>query len=115
MTLDAAWALGTSTQFDVMGVPAVITRPSPLDEPITAQAIWILVGTQDEPAVTDFRRRDSVRTLAIQRSDVDTIARGTRIDAPLTQGGTSQTWLVDRVDISERDVIRVLVTPECRS
>lgn len=97
---------------DAFGLPGVVTRPAPQDTPIATTVVWVFPTTQDEPPSAEFHRRDSMRVVAVKRADVPTLPRGTRIEAPAVLGGTSLTWTVERIDLSESDVIRALVLQE---
>jgi hypothetical protein len=109
MSLDAAWALAQNAAFSTMGVPAVVTRPSPSDAPIETSLIWVNVETQSEPGAAEFVRRERVRIAVLDRDDVPTVPKNTRIVAAEREGGPERTWRVDGIDRSEPDQMRVIV------
>lgn len=100
MDVDTLRAFAQGVHFDTVGVPIVVTRPSPDDTPVSTTGIW-LVQPLDEtrPVGTDFQRRDPRKALAIKRdATLPTLPRGTLITAPETIGGVIKTWQVDGFD-----------------
>jgi hypothetical protein len=96
---------------DVLGVPATITRPAPLNTPIATTAIWLVEPVSDgQPYGTDFRRGAPRKVLVIAKADVPECPdRGTVIVAPEVAGESNKTWLVDGTDRVLADQWRVIV------
>ena len=111
MNLDAAWAIGQAAMFSTMGVPAVVTRPSPDDTPVAAQAIWLTPKVERDPYGTDRGNRDPRKCLALQRStSLPSAPAGTRITAPEVQGGADKQWRVEGyAEPMTRDEMRLIV------
>lgn len=109
MSLDAAWSVGQDAMFATMGIPAVVTRPSPNDTPIETSLVWVNVETQGEPGGAEFVRRERIRVAVLDRDAVPSVPKNTRIVAAEREGGTERTWRVDAVDRSETDQTRVIV------
>lgn len=109
--LDSVWNLALGAMFGSAGVDAVVTRPAPDDTPIPASLLWVTPTTDDAPTGSDFHRREPHEVAAIQKSDVPTMPRQTRIVAERTPGAGARTWSVDRVVVDEPDLWRVLVIP----
>ena len=95
----------------VHGVAATVTRPAPDNTPIVTTAIWQTTAPLDEDRAygTDFQRRQPRRILAIPRSAVATMPRGTVIVAPGQPGGADETWHVDGLEPVQADTWRVIV------
>jgi hypothetical protein len=109
MGLDAAWAIGVTAQFALMGVPATVTRPAPNDTPIETTIIWVDPATIDDPTAARFPRRERVRIAAVRREAVSEAPKGTSIEAAETQGGTPKNWIVDGTERVDTDQLRVKV------
>jgi hypothetical protein len=92
----------------VFGLPATVTVPG--GEPVAATAIWlspVSVETVGVLAPTD--RPQAV--LALPRSAVPSVPRGTVIEAAETEGGAVRTWIVEALLHLGVDELRVLVIP----
>jgi len=111
MDLGPLRTLALSLNLSAHGVPAVVTRPVPDEAPISTTGIWAPTEPQQDgqPVGTDFRRLDSRRVLALPRSDVPSLPRGTTIVAALHSGGAEKTWIVDGLDRVEADTWRAIV------
>lgn len=107
---------------DAFGLPIVVTRPAPDDEPIATVGLWISSSDQDKrgaqpldevrPIGSDFQRREPRKVLAVPRDAVLTkFPRGSFIQAADALGGTVRTWRTDGFDRVEPDVWRVIVVP----
>jgi hypothetical protein len=107
--LDAAWAVGQAVMFDVMGVPATVTRAVPHDTPIETVLIWVDRSTPESPDGARVPRRDVRRIAVLNPLDVDTIPTGTRVAAPELQGGVVRQWKVDGIDRVDADQVRVVL------
>lgn len=92
------------------GVAATVTRPAPDDTPIDTTAIWQTEPNQDaQPFGSDFIKTEPRRVLALPRSDVPTVPRGTLIVAPEATGGANKNWRADGLERTTADTWRVLV------
>lgn len=92
------------------GVTATVTRPAPDSTPVTTTGIWHTAPLEEQrPVGTDFQRRDPRRVLALPRSALATLPRGTTIVAPETIGGDDKTWTVDGLERVEGDTWRAIV------
>lgn len=95
---------------EAFGVPAVVTRPVPDATPITTTVMWVADPLADGQAYgTDFHRGDPRRILALVRSVVPTVPRGTVIVAAEAAGESSKTWVIDGLDRALTDQWRVFV------
>ena len=86
MDLGPLRGLATELAFDAHGVPATVTRPFPDVTPIVTRGIWMTPGlsrpfTEAFPRDFALQRREPERVMALQRSAVPTVPKGTRIDA----------------------------------
>lgn len=98
---------------EAFGVPATVTRPVPDDTPIITTGIWDANGlTDDVPSGQALTRREERRVMALARSEVPTVPKGTQIVAPPTLGDADQTWRVDGMIRVDRDLQWVAVLPE---
>lgn len=91
------------------GVAATVTRPTPNDDPVTTDVIWLPLETLEVPVGADVTRRESFRALSIPKSDVPTVPTGTEILAPEKKGGAIVGWRVDGMLHPEIDDHRVIV------
>ena len=93
------------------GLAVTVTRPAPDNTPIATTGVWFNDAFEQEPRPygTDFQRREPRRLMAIPRSAVATMPRGTTVAAPEIQGGTSKTWRVDGLDTVDADFWRVVL------
>lgn len=101
-------------QFDLQprAVDATVTRPFPDDTPIETRVIWLAPITGGVPTGLEFQRRDVRRVLAVRRDEVETVPRGTFIEAPEHPGQDDQRWRVDAIDAEFPDHVRVVVVPD---
>ncbi len=111
MDLSALRALVLSTNLDVFGVPATVTRPAPDDTPITTTGVWLPSLSESQPFGTDLRRFDPRRVLAVPTKHVPDAKKGTVILAPDESGGAVRAWMVDGYDSVEADHLRLIVKP----
>lgn len=111
MDLGSLRALALTVNLDAHGVPVVVTRPAPDDTPISTRGIWLTPVTDSVPGGLDLRHRDPIRIMALSRTAVPTVPRGTVIIGPEQAGGTDRTWRVDGTDRVEADTVRVIVIP----
>lgn len=109
MDLGALRALVVSTNLAVHGVPAVVTRPAPDNEPIETRGIWMTPETDGEPVGSTFQRREGIRAMALSRGAVPTIPRGTVVLAREVINSAVKRWLVDGVQREEPEIWRVFV------
>jgi hypothetical protein len=83
VSLDALGSLALQVTFDVMGVPAILTRPDATV--VSTSVIWLEPILIDVPSSTDLQRRELRRVAALSRTDVSRAclaARGlTRLSA----------------------------------
>jgi hypothetical protein len=107
--LDALGSLALQVTFDVIGVPAILTRPDATV--VSTSVIWLEPILIDVPSSTDLQRRESRRVLAVSRSDVVHMPRGSRIDAAERDDAVVQAWRVDQLDASDPDHLRAIVVP----
>jgi len=117
MDLGPLRGLATELAFDAHGVPATVTRPFPDVTPIVTRGIWMTPGlsrpfTEAFPRDFALQRREPERVMALQRSAVPTVPKGTRIDASELPGGEVKSWRVDAVDYTDAAQCRVFVVPE---
>lgn len=111
MGLSTLRALVVNTNLRAFGVSATVTRPAPDDTPIETTIIWLTPPTEDVPTGASHQRRDAIQMLAIPRSAVPTVPRGTQVAVPGPLGGDVLTWRVDATDRVEADHVRVIVMP----
>jgi len=101
------------------GVPATVTvyllctdDAPPAALVVETTAVWITPAEDGQPFGADFTRREPRLVLAIPRTaTLDTVPRGTRIEAAEELGGDIRTWRVDGLERTEPGLIRVLVVP----
>lgn len=110
-------ALALDIQFDVLGVPATVTRPWPDDTAIETRGIWVTPGLtrpflEAVPSEFDIQRRDRHRVIALKVSDVPTVPKGTRIEMAERDGDDPLTWRVDGTEYADADHRRVVVVLE---
>lgn len=97
--------------FSAFGVPAVVTRPAPDDDPIVTTAVWVMPTADLLPMGQDFQRRERRYLVALRRDAVPTLPRGTTIDAAEASGLTARTWRVDSIESIDTEAIRAWVVP----
>lgn len=101
-----------SSLLRAFGLPATVTRPAPDDAPISTSIIWLSPLAEDQPYGVDFSRRDPRKVLAVPRSAVVSMPRGTQISAAETPGSEVRSWRVDELlRPADVDHWRVAVTP----
>ncbi len=91
------------------GVAATVTRPSPDDDPVETEVIWLPLETMEVPAGSEFPRSESRRAMGIPKRDVPTVPLGTEVLAPEKKGGSIVGWKVDGMLHPEVDDHRVVV------
>ena len=110
MELGALRDLVLELNMDMHGVPATVTPPGEAD--ITTRVIWLSPVVDDNPAGRELDRREPRRMMAISRTDVENVPRGTVIAAPEKHGGDSRNWQIDSTESTEPDHFKVIVIPE---
>jgi hypothetical protein len=98
--------------FEAFGVPATVTRPAPDEIPILTTGVWVSPLTLDMPPAMEFQRKESQRVMALTRTEVPTVPRGTIIEAPEMLGGTVQRWRIDGIEQTDSDHHRVFLLPD---
>lgn len=111
MSIAAIRSLALDVTFATIGVAATVTRPAPDDAPIETTVVWNTALHEDVGGL-GLARREPRRVLAVRRSAVSTVPRGTVIVAPLMSGGDAQVWRVDGTDRLLDDVAHVVVVPQ---
>lgn len=86
------------------GVAVTVTVPE--GAPVETVGIWLQF---DGEAGMEFSRWEPRRGMALARSALPVVPRGTLIAAPLTAGAAAQTWKVDGLDSSDVDHHRVFL------
>jgi len=90
-------------------LPAVVTLPD-LD-PVTTEALWLPPVTVEVPAGNDFHRMELRRVLALSRTAVPQVPRGTVVIVAESAGEDPTAWQVDGIDSIHYDHTRALVVP----
>src|SRR6185436_16430516 len=99
MDLGPLRALALDLTASAHGVTATVSRPAPDNAPIVTRGIWITFPLEEpRPYGTDFQRREPRRVLALPKSALATLPRGTIIVAADRVGGSIKTWRVDGLD-----------------
>jgi hypothetical protein len=99
MDLGPLRALALDLTSSAHGVTATVTRPAPDNSPIVTRGIWITSPLgESRPYGTDLQRRDPRRVLALPRSAVSTLPRGSIVVAAEAPGGAVKVWRVDGLD-----------------
>ena len=96
--------------FEAFGIPATVTPPG--SDAIEATGFWVSPLTEDMPAGLDLTRRELRRVLALRRSEVPSVPRGTYIDAADIGSDTATRWRVDGFERVEADHLRVIVVSD---
>lgn len=111
MHVDTLQAQAFAVLVTVMGVPAVITRPVPDDQSVETTVVWQDHPTDESrPFGAEISRREPRRTLAVPRSALSSLPKGSVIVAAERFGGTTKTWVVDGLDTAlDPDAFRVFV------
>ena len=112
MDLGSLRTLAHDVSFSVHGVDATLTRPFPDEVPVTTKAIWLGPDTDGVPAGSIFQKREARRVVALRRTDVASVPRGSLLEAPEYAGGTVQRWRVDGVHHTTPEQVRVPVVPD---
>ncbi len=107
MDLGPLRALALDLSFTAHGIDAVVTLPN--EDPVDARIIWIANTPDQAPSSAGFSRQEPVRIVALRRSEVPIVPRGTRIVAPELGGGTDKAWVVDGSDRVDADHHRFIV------
>jgi len=89
MHVDTFWAMADAVAVGIIGVPAVITRPVPDDQSVETTVVW---------------REHGRRMLAVPRSALSSLPKGTLIVAAERSGGTTKTWVVERLADPQEDL-----------
>lgn len=112
MDFGSVRSLALGIEFDVLGLPATVTRPYPDDTPIATRVVWVLPATDGMPTGIELQRQEARRVMAIRLEDVPTVPRGTIVEAPEVGGADDQRWRVEGPDRVEADHVRVIVVPD---
>lgn len=115
MDLGGLRTLVRDLNFSAHGLAITVAVPDVDETPIETTGIWLTPVTDDVPTGAEFRRRDVRRVMALSKSDVDSVPRGTIIMAPESSGGTTQRWRVDGIDRVEAEHLRVVLVPDVDS
>ena len=112
MHVDTLQARAFAVLVATMGVPAVITGPVPDDQSVTTSVVWQdQPSDQSRPFGAEIARRELRRTLAVPRSALSSLPKGSLILAAERTGDTTKTWVVDGLtDVIDPDAFRVFVT-----
>ncbi len=110
MDLQPLRALVRDLNFDAHGIAVTVTPPG--ETAIATSAIWLGPLVEDLPTGRDINRREPRRILALRLDEVTDVPRKTIIVPSETIGGVSGNWQIDGIESTERDHIRVIVTPE---
>ncbi|MFB3816134.1 MAG: hypothetical protein ACE147_00605 [Candidatus Methylomirabilales bacterium] len=94
--------------FAAFGVPATVTVPGA--EPVETSAIWLAPVAYEVPGVLRSTN-EPLYTLALMRSAVPRVPRGTLVACPERAGGEVLTWTVEAILGKTADEIRVIVIP----
>ena len=71
--------------------------------------VWEPVLSEDVPGGMTAHRRESIKRLAVARTEVPLLPRGSFIEAPEVEGGTVKRWRVDAPDSIDPEWIHVIV------
>jgi hypothetical protein len=91
----------------VFGLGAIVTIPD--GDPVQATVFWLPSKTVEVPIGNDMVRAEERRVLVISRAEVPQVPRGTLIFVPEYDTGDERYWVVDAIDRTEGDHVRVLV------
>ena len=92
---------------DAFSVPAVVTLK--FQNPVSTRGIWGTSEADEFEVGGEYQRRAPKRIMAISKTDVPTVPRGTKIVAPEREGGTTKNWEVEEVDRADPDYHRVIL------
>lgn len=112
MDLSSLRSLVHAINFASHGVQAIVTRPYPDDAPIQTDIIWAQPTTEALSRGFEIQRQEAREVVALSRSDVPTVPRGTIIVAPGPFGGPTGRWRVEGPERIERDHVRVVVVSD---
>jgi hypothetical protein len=107
MDITALRSLALDVAMATLAVPAIVTPDGGLA--VHTTAIWVATVEEQLPVGRDFQRREPRRILALPVADVPSVPRGSVIVAPAPGGTVARTWVVDGVDRSDADQLRVIV------
>jgi len=92
----------------IFGLPATVTVPG--GQPVATTAIWLpSVPVETAGVFVSTDRPQAV--LALPRADISSIPRGTIIQVAEIEGGPVRAWVVEGVDDTRPDEIRLIVLP----
>ncbi len=91
----------------VFGVDATVTPPG--GDPTETKVVWLPPTTVELPAGEAFRRVEARRVVAVSKSEIPELPRGTIVAAPLVEGGDVGSWKVDEVQRIYEDHYRATV------
>ena len=111
MDLSALRALVTTLNVETHGVPVTVTWIEPGVAPITTRGIWDQMLDEAMPYGTDLQRSEPRRQMALSRTVLASVPRGTLISAPERTGGVAKTWKVDGLGHSTPEMWRVILVP----
>lgn len=109
MDLGSLRALTLSLNLEVHGVAITVTPLGAV--PIATRGIWMTPGPDAFPGGLDLERREPQRILALSRTAVPVIPKGSIIVGPERPGGPDAMWRVDSTERVEADHTRVFVVP----
>lgn len=95
--------------FSLFGVDATIPYPTGVAGPLTVRAVPLSYRPTDVPLGTDVRDPQYRIVFAFRRTDVETLPRGTVIEAPEREGGAVVTWRVETLAHIDAEELRVVV------
>jgi hypothetical protein len=100
-------ALVLELNFSAHGFPVTVT---PVSGPeVETRGIWLTNTLLDVPGSAEFHRREIRRVIALSKTDVPMLPRGSLVIAPERAGSEPRQWRVDGVEGSEADHQRVVV------
>ena len=99
------------------GVPITVTRPLTVARPIAVaidtSGVWVSSLFEDPPFGKELTRAEPRKVMVIPVSaSLADIPRGTKIVAPEKGGEASKNWIVDGLEKTDVDEIRVVLVPE---
>ena len=98
-----------ASALEAFSVEATVTVPG--GGSVVTSGIWVTPLSEEMPVGQDFSRREPRRVLALPRSDVPQLPRGSTIVAVEDGGAVLRTWQVDGIDRMEGDCVRAIVVP----
>jgi hypothetical protein len=109
MSFAAVRDLTLEINLAIFGVDITVTVAG--TDPVVTRGLWQTWQTDEAPQGASFGRREPLRVLAIPKSAVASVARGTLVTAPERDGEDDQFWLVDTVQSMQVDHWRVVLVP----